>query len=161
VPKGRDGWKADGAWLKGCQSQTGCIMPSVASKFAYIWHTWRTLTLLDRGEAKKALRFLDRRNPPAVYPILQQALKARVLMLCGERQRAEALARVATGFRAPKDGDERAAYFYLKYVLSTLEGGAHTNDYQQECKRSARSWTARACFGFHEYQFGVVSTAIH
>jgi hypothetical protein len=137
-------------------------MPSVASKFAYIWRTWRTLTLLDRGDAKKALRFLDRHNPQALYPLLEGALKARVLMLCGERQRAEALARLATrDFPAPKDGDERAAYFFLKYVLSTLEGGAHTNDYQQECKRSARSWTARACFGFHEYQFGVVSTAIH
>ena len=118
--------------------------------------------MLDRGEAKKALRFLDRRNPPAAYPFLQEALKARVLMLCGEQQRAEALARLAThDIRAPNDGDERAAYFYLKYILSTVEGGVHTNDYKQECQRSARSNAARSCFGFLEYQFGVVSTAIH
>jgi hypothetical protein len=105
---------------------------------------------ISKGKNAAALAIANRIQVPTVFPLLQYALKVRVLLLCGETAAAETLARHVLHTVSPHNavGDERAAYFYLKYALSSIEDGSHTDEYWRECYRSGASNAAMSCFGF-------------
>jgi hypothetical protein len=116
---------------------------------ACAWRTWWILMHIASGRNDAALRLSSRIRNPRVFPILQYALKLRVLVLCGMLVEARSIADrvIQLGLRT-ENGDERAAYFYVKYTISAVDGDTRTQEYKQECFRSGPTNAALSCFGF-------------